>query len=56
MSQFVPGIPIKNPLQSALRQIAYEIITTIHKEFGLLPSYDPTHQNILGYEISETFE
>lgn len=54
--KYVPGIPIQNSLHAALRQIAYEIITTIHKEFGLQPSYNPSHQNILGYEIGETHD
>lgn len=54
--QYVPGLPIKNSLHAILRQIAYELIITISNEFAMVPSYNPSHQTILGYEIGETHD
>ncbi|PFL23253.1 hypothetical protein COJ07_06665 [Bacillus cereus] len=54
--KYVPGIPYQNSLHAALRQIAHEIISTIQREFGLKFSYNPSHTNIIGYKIEETFD
>lgn len=51
--KYVPGIPIENSLHAALRQIAYELIQTIVREFGLKPTYVGTHKDILGYDVDK---
>lgn len=51
----VPGEPIKYTLQAALRQIAHELIISLTDKFELQLKYNPSHQKILGYNLSECF-
>lgn len=41
------GEPFINLINAAARQIAHELILSIRKEFGIRPSYNPTHKYLL---------
>lgn len=41
------GEPFVNLINAAARQIAHELILSIRKEFGIRPSYNPTHKYLL---------
>lgn len=41
------GEPYINLINAAARQIAHELILSIRKEFGIRPSYNPTHKYLL---------
>lgn len=49
----VPGEPIKYSLQAALRQIAHELLISLDERFNLDINYNPSHQKILGYNLSK---